>query len=121
MKGNPMDKMADMKISDKERKEMYVGPTAPSSMQKGPKYPWGLEIRLDDEALKKLGLDELPDAGVECTLIAIGRVTETSQRENADGKKSRNVTIQIEKLSVDHDEEEEAFARGASKGRKRGY
>ena len=61
MKGNPMDKMADMKISDKERKEMYVGPTAPSSMQKGPKYPWGLEIRLDDEALKKLGLDELPD------------------------------------------------------------
>lgn len=101
-----MDKMQDMKLSKAEKKrEGYGSPSVGASS--GPDYPWGLSINLDTAALKKLGIDELPDAGEECMITAVGKVTNVSSSAN-EKKGERSVSIQVTKLCVslgDHDKE----------------
>ena len=48
-----MEKPIDMKMSKAEMKESM--PTTENS-KGGPKYPWGLQLRLDETALDKLGM-----------------------------------------------------------------
>lgn len=87
----------------------------------GPRYPFGLEISLDDASLKKLGIGELPAVGTYVKLRASARVTNVSSSENNRSKNgprnlSRNVRLQIERLAVDEDEPEsmeEAVEKGA--------
>ena len=103
-----MEKMTDMKMSKAEKKGMgYASPVESS----GPDYPWGLTINLDTAALKKLGMKDLPEAGDECMIHAVGKVTRVSR--SADGKKvSRSVEIQITNLALvcQEDEREKGFA-----------
>jgi hypothetical protein len=70
------------------------------------KYPWGLQIRLEEEELKKLGLD-LPDVGDELHLTVVADVTAVSEQTMADGDYDCCVTLQIKMMSVDALEEEE--------------
>ena len=94
-----MDKMIDMarKSTAANKNEVVGGDDS--------KYPYGLSLRLDDETLKKLGLNELPDVGDEFHIMAVGKVTSTS--ENADGdNKSSNVSIQITQMCVSEEAED---------------
>jgi len=81
-------------------------------------YPWGLQISLDEAALKKLGFKELPDAGELCQITAVGKVTSvssTAQEKNP----VRRMEIQITDLNVaceDEDEDAERFTKGYKKG-----
>lgn len=111
-----MEKMTDMKMSKAEKKGMgYASPVESS----GPDYPWGLTINLDTAALKKLGMKDLPEAGDECMIHAVGKVTRVSQIAN-DKKEDRSLEIQVTKMSVMHDEDEEdQVRRGYAKGPKR--
>lgn len=125
-----MDKLTDMSLTRAELKERS-GPQpslAGTSKDKGPKFPWGLEIRLDEKAMKKLGMGDLPEVGELCQITGLGRIVSVSERESQDSS-SKDMTIQIEKLSLNVKEEtdaaeaaeaNDAFEAGTKKGRGRG-
>lgn len=66
-----------------------------------PRYPYGSQLRLDKEALQKLGL-KVSDftVGAECEVEAIGTVTSIRSSEG-DGYESSEVCIQFEKIGVE--------------------
>lgn len=114
-------KPIDMKLTKADLKDRGETAMPVASKDSGPKYPWGLTLRLDDIALKKLGMSEVPDVGVLCQVMGVGRVISASEREDQGGKR-RDVEIQIEKLNLAVEDEDAAFDQGAKKGRGRaGY
>ena len=67
-----------------------------------PRYPWGLEIRLESDELEKLGLspENLPTVGQTIPLSAIARVT-AIRLERMQGEDSEAcLTLQIEQLEL---------------------
>jgi len=107
-------KLVNMKIDPKKRDEKY----AESVSVDRPVYPWGLEVRLDEDALEKLALDELPAVGGSLMLHARVDVTAVSDREEVtDGKtrRHRDVTLQITDLALEAapaDDEDQGVAHG---------
>ena len=65
-----------------------------------PRYPYGLDLDLDTESLKKLGIGELPTVGTEMIVVGVGVVTSASTSERVEGKADRNITIQLQKLEI---------------------
>jgi hypothetical protein len=102
-----------------EAKEMSVAPSVP-------KYPYGLCISLDDDSLKKLGLDgDLPAVGETMQFTAIARVTSASmhEREATDGGKAEQccrVELQITDMGVPSDSVGQSIERSEAR-RKRFY
>src|SRR3972149_1905604 len=94
-------KLTDMKLPKTKQKET-VSPVVSKQ-----EYPWGLQINLDDAALTKLGIKELPEVGIECMLHGTGKVTRVSQSASERDKGSRNVEIQLTKLALEHDDKKE--------------
>lgn len=62
-------------------------------------YPYGLEIRLDDECLKKLGMDAMPEIGATMTLTAKVKVTSMSQH-SSEGGSDRSMGLQITEMEL---------------------
>ena len=94
--------LTNMKLSKKEAKNEFE--VAPSR----PRFPHGLSISLDDDSLKKLGFDNLPDVGEEFIVVGIGPVENASEHKRQNGV-DRSVTIQLQKIEVgpvDGDDEE---------------
>lgn len=92
-------KLVNMKLGPKAREEKYPE----SATVDRPVYPYGLEVRLDDEALDKLGLRELPEVGTTLMLCAQVDVTAVSERENLEGGKTerhRDLSLQITDLAL---------------------
>jgi hypothetical protein len=86
-----------------ETAPMQVGVSgkAPSA----PEYPYGCCISLDDECLKKMGLDgDLPEAGEMVHFEAMAKVTCASVRDEVgpDGtsKQCRRVELQITDMGM---------------------
>lgn len=97
-----MTKLTDMKITKKERKERADRYKIAGPMD-GDVYPYGLQIRLDDAALDKLGIDTLPKTGKKVRVTAVCNVSSTSDRASTTGGKDqrdRSVELQIEQLRV---------------------
>jgi len=91
-------KLKSMKLDPKAREKM----PQPSLAESGdrPLYPWGLEVRLETEALEKLGLaDKLPTVGKSMKLEAMVDVTSVSENDSRGGK-SCSVTLQITDLGL---------------------
>jgi hypothetical protein len=68
-------------------------------------YPYGLELRLENHSLDKLGIDSLPKVGEKMRIEAVAVVESASSNEvlGKDGKAKpaqRNLTLQIQKLAV---------------------
>ncbi len=99
-----MPKMVNMKIDPKAREEKYSESVAVDR----PMYPYGLEIRLDNEALDKLHLSEMPEVGSAMTLIAKVDVTSCAMNESKDGGKNRSLSLQITDLGLSEDADGEA-------------
>ena len=104
-------KMRSMELSKKETKESGA-PTLVTDSD-GPRYPYGLEIRLENETLKKLGMS-LPKVGAYVKVRAECCVTSVSENESKGGKVQRSVSLQIERLAVDDEPQtmEEAVDKG---------
>lgn len=64
-------------------------------------YPYGLEVRLENESLDKLKIEDLPKAGTKMTLTAEVEVSGSSQTERQGKEPRRNLTLQITKMSLE--------------------
>lgn len=93
--------MKDMKITAAERKareKMYkVNPGSPVGECV---YPYGLTLRLEKEALEKLGMDTLPKVGSKMRVAAVAVVTEVRSSQSSSGSGSKCVELQIQKLDL---------------------
>ena len=98
-----MTKLVDMARTAAEKKAdaKKYDPASPSSVAD---YSYGLQISLNDESLKKLGLTALPVPGTALRVEGIVKVT--SVRESADEKAAdRSAELQITHLSVEAPDE----------------
>ena len=87
--------LTDMKMSKKQVKgEFEVSPA-----ENGPRFPHGLSISLNNDSLKKLGFDSVPDVGEEFIVVGVGPVTHASEHKRQNGT-DRDVTIQLQKVEV---------------------
>lgn len=67
----------------------------------GPKYPWGLNICLNNDSLEKLGVKSLPAVGTEVTIVAKALVASTSENATeGDGTRS-SMDLQITDMQLD--------------------
>lgn len=83
--------MVNMQMTPQEAKAEY-GTEPPASDL--PRYPWGLELRLDTEILAKLGMS-MPTVGTIVSISAIAKVVGTSSRETEGGESRQCVELQI--------------------------
>lgn len=90
--------LKSMKITKEEAKSM-MEPCSPD--KDAPRYPWGLNIRLDDEAMSKLGLESLPKVGSKMVLMALVNVESISERDSQDGGKRQDMSIQITDMALE--------------------
>lgn len=70
------------------------------------KYPWGLQFRLEEEELEKLGLKNPPEVGGEIHFEAVADVTAVSEQTMADGSYDCCVTLQIKMMGIELEESE---------------
>lgn len=92
--------LTDMKFTKAEAKAQAEEYSKPSPDNE-PSYPWGLEIRLEDESLSKLGLTDLPEVGEEFRLVVVAQVKSASESKMASGRTDRCVCLQITQLGVE--------------------
>lgn len=98
-------KLRSMKIDPKEREEKYS--TEPAKMDL-PVYPYGLAVRLDEEALEKLALGTMPDVGSSLLLVARVDVTSCSVHEHEQGGKKhkhKSLELQITDMALKADDD----------------
>jgi hypothetical protein len=81
--------MVDMKMSKEEAKEECQ----PSESQL-PRYPYGLELSLDDDAIEKLSLADV-SVGDVVTISALAKVTRKSGYETMIGDSETSIGLQI--------------------------
>lgn len=89
--------LVDMKLSKKEAKD-DLGMAVSES--KGPRFPHGLSISLDDDSMKKLGFEDLIAVGTKMIIVGVGKVTNASENRRQNGV-DRHVTIQLEKVEIE--------------------
>jgi len=87
--------LTDMKMSKKQSAHEFA-----VSEDKGPRFPHGLTINLNDDSMKKLGFDELPVVGTEMIVVGVGKVTRASENRRQGGV-DRDMGIQLERIEVE--------------------
>lgn len=95
-------KLKSMKITAEERKAREKEYSKPV-MAGGDTFPYGLQIRLENDSLEKLGLESLPKTGKRVRVVAECVVTSTSEHKSSHGgknEKRRNLELQIEKMAL---------------------
>lgn len=66
----------------------------------GPRYSYGLVIRLEDHELEKLKLRGLPEVGTKVRIEAAGVVETVHESQSMHNQGERNVSIQITDLAL---------------------
>lgn len=97
-------KLISMEMSKEEMGE-YAKPE--TALAEAPKYPYGLRISLDEEALKKLGLPALPAVGQKMSLDAAVEVCSISEYDSTGEGKKRSMDLQITAMMLGPAGEEE--------------
>lgn len=91
-----MNKLVSMKLTKKAREKNMAGPMESDAAI----YPYGLQLRLDEEALDKLGEDTLPDVDTTILVIAKAKVTSVSSNATSAGTR-RSLELQITDLCLE--------------------
>jgi len=89
-------KLVDMKVDAKARAEKQTATVAMDA----PEYPWGLSLTLDEDALAKLKLEELPEVEESYMLVAKVKVTAVRSDESRSGK-NRSVSLQVTAMCLE--------------------
>lgn len=87
--------LVSMKMDKEEAKES----TQPVESD-APKYPYGLELRLDDKALEKMGITKPPEVGASMTITAKVVVTSASSYQTQGGEAEASSCWQITDMEV---------------------
>jgi len=69
----------------------------------GPQYPYGLQVRLDEESIKKLGI-QLPAVGDKMKLVAVAEVYSVSDHKSVYGQ-NRAIELQITDMALSSSKE----------------
>ena len=107
-------KLVNLKLSPEEAKE--ASPEVQET--KGPAYPWGLTLNLDEETIAKLDLEGEGEVGDTCHIVAEGMITGYTEHKMEDGESRKTLTIQITDLYVEpyeNDEDEDDQKSDAKK------
>ncbi len=96
-------KMVDLEFDDEDSLEAAM----PIPMAERPAYPYGLRISLTDKELKKLSLDADCDVGDVIDLRAFAVVTSVSRNKTEGGEECCRVELQIQKLAVENEADED--------------
>ncbi len=92
-----MTSLINMETTPAEAQEMVSPPSAADV----PKYPWGLELCLNDDVLEKLGVKSLPTVGTEVTIVAKASVSATRENSTEGDGVSQNMSLQITDMQID--------------------
>lgn len=111
-------KLANMKLEPRKPEDEKAANTLISDQ---PAYPWGLQLRLDNEQLEKLGITALPAAGVTMTLTAKVEVTSAGMRDSQGGGEQKNLELQITDMALvgertEHDVATKLYTAGKKSG-----
>lgn len=90
-----MTTLLSMELSPTEAKQEVACEPDP------PKYPWGLCIDLNEDSLKKLGIDTMPEVGSTMSIVARADVQSASESQyNGDKEKRMSLSLQITDMAV---------------------
>lgn len=90
--------MIDLKLSKKEKRQLTgTSPVAVGS--NGPEYPFGTEINLETDQIKKLSLDEA-EPGDMVRIEAIGKVIRLNINEKDKSQVTKSLSIQMQKMGI---------------------
>lgn len=64
-----------------------------------PEYPWGLQLHLEEDQLKKLSVVDMPEVGSEMMITAKVRVSSVNSHATEKGE-NRGMQLQITELSL---------------------
>lgn len=92
--------MTNMAMTPAEAKEESPS-AAGGDATELPKYPYGLELSLDDSAMEKLGIAELPDVGYVMKLTALVTVSSVSMNQAQDNDAENSMRLQITDMQLD--------------------
>jgi hypothetical protein len=87
--------MIDMKSSPEEMAEQATIGEA----EQNP-YPYGLQIRLNDDDLAKLGITSLPAVGSKISFSAMANVCSTSAYSDKEGEAETSMSLQITGMEI---------------------
>lgn len=93
-------KLTNMAMSKTELKKQMEPSLGKDPGKDAPRYPWGLELNLDESAIAKLGLDELPEVGESYMLVAKCDVTSAASNKTQSGN-SRRLGLQITAMAIE--------------------
>ena len=94
-----LPQMIDMKLAKEKAKKMAS--CCPEPAGKGPRYPYGLELNLEKDQLKKLGISTKGrKVGEKGNIVAEYEVTRLSETQNQSGEDSQSMALQITKLKI---------------------
>ncbi len=96
-------KLVDMELEDEDKYDAVQ----PIPMPSKPDYPYGLRICLNEKDLKKLGIEPPKNIGDIIDMRCFGEVTSISCDKRADGEDCCRVEIQIQKMAVESEMEED--------------
>lgn len=92
--------MALVNMKQKKKSKSNMKAEVPSTEEQD-RYPYGLEIHLGNDEMKRLGLTAANyPAKTKCTIVAEGYVERVSSRQTIEGGMKEDMTIQITDLSV---------------------
>lgn len=100
----PDTELTDMKLSKKQKSDGMKMPMGVDS--DSPNYPYGLRLSLGNDDLKKLPGLKKADMKDAVTIRAVGHIVAMRQNDTQAGK-DRTIEIQIEKLSINGEEDTE--------------
>lgn len=104
-------KLIDLKRTEADKKKERASYEESPYLGESEDYSYGLSIRLDEDAITKLGIDTSA-MGSESVVIVCAEGVVTEESSNTyNGKTRRSMTIQLRKVSVEPQGDEEDAAK----------
>lgn len=94
----PDTTLVSMKLKPREKEA--TDRIYPSMSSTEPEYPWGLQITLEEEQLKALGITALPKVGATVTITARAEICRTAEYDSQGDGEQRSIGLQITEIAL---------------------
>ena len=109
-------KLTSMKLAPKKKEDTGDKCCAPVCCDDKDEFPYGLQINLETEQIKKLGGMADFDIDDKITIQATGSIIQIEKEKRQGGKDRNTVRIQIEAIALSSDSEfDKSFDEAAKK------